>query len=155
MISSHIGHDCVLEDKIVLSNLVQIAGHCKIETGAWFAGLSACHQFVTIGAWSFIAGQTGLDRDAPPFLIISGQRAPKVRGVNKRGLQRAGLSEEQQERIHSAYRQLYRQGGTFIANARALAEQDGLDDNVQALLDNIFKSCQHRFGRYLEVLRTE
>ena len=155
MIGCHIGHDCIVGDKTVLSNLVQIAGHVKIETGAWLAGLAASHQFVTIGGWSFIAGQTGLDRDVPPFLIVSGQRAPKVRGVNKRGLKRAGFSEQQQEQIHSAYRQLYRQGGVLLANAHALAEQDGLDDNVQALLESIFKSCQHRFGRYLETLRTE
>jgi UDP-N-acetylglucosamine acyltransferase len=155
MINVHIGHDCIVGDKIVLSNLVQIAGHVKIETGAWIAGLAASHQFVTIGAWSFIAGQTGLDRDVPPFLIVSGQRAPKVRGVNKRGLKRAGLNEEQQERIHAAYRQLYRQGGTLLTNAKALAAQDGLDDNVRAMVDSIFKSCQHRFGRYREVLRSE
>jgi UDP-N-acetylglucosamine acyltransferase len=153
MIGSHIGHDCIIEDNIVLSNLVQIAGHVHIETGAWLAGLAASHQFVTIGKWCFIAGQAGLARDAPPFLIISGQHPPKVRGVNKRGLKRAGLTEQQQERINAAYRQLYRQGGTLLANARALASQDGLDENVRAMVENIFRSCQHRFGRYLEVLR--
>jgi UDP-N-acetylglucosamine acyltransferase len=155
MVGCHLGHDCIVGDKIVLSNLVQIAGHVHIETGAWIAGLAASHQFVTIGGWSFIAGQTGLDRDVPPFLIVSGQRAPKVRGVNKRGLKRAGLSELQQDRIHNTYRQLYRQGGTLLANAQAVARQDGLDNNVRALLDSIFKSSQHRFGRYLETLRTE
>ena len=41
MVSVHIGHDCILEDKIVMSNLVQIGGHCRIETGAWFSGLAA------------------------------------------------------------------------------------------------------------------
>ncbi len=153
MVGCHIGHDCLIADNVVLSNLVQIAGHVHIETGAWLAGLAASHQFVTIGKWSFIAGQTGLARDAPPFLIISGQHPPKVRGVNKRGLKRAGLNEPQQERIQAAYRQLYRKGGTLLANARALAAQDGLDENVRAMVDNIFRSCQHRFGRYLEVLR--
>jgi UDP-N-acetylglucosamine acyltransferase len=155
MINSHIGHDCIVGDNIVLSNLVQIGGHVRIETGAWVAGLAASHQFVTIGGWSFIAGQTGLNRDVPPFLIVSGQHPPKVRGVNKRGLRRAGLNDEQQERIQSAYRQLYRKGGTLLANAKALAEQDGLDPNVRSMVDSIFRSCQHRFGRYREVMRSE
>jgi UDP-N-acetylglucosamine acyltransferase len=155
MIGTHIGHDCVIADNIVLSNLVQIAGHVHIESGAWLAGLAASHQFVTIGGWSFIAGQTGLSRDVPPFLIVSGQHPPKVRGINKRGLRRAGLNEQQQERIHNAYHQLYRQGGTLLANAKSLAAQDGLDGNVRAMVDSIFKSCQHRFGRYREVLRSE
>jgi len=154
MVGAHLGHDCVVEDKVVLSNYVQIAGHVKIERGAWFSGLAASHQFVTIGRWSYIAGLAGLNRDVPPFLIVSGHYPPRVRGVNKRGLSRAGLSEQQQERIYDAYRKLYRQSGPLLGNAEELARQDGLDENVRAMVDSIFKSNQHRFGRYLESLRT-
>ncbi len=93
MVGVHLGHDCVIEDKIVLSNYVQIGGHVKIETGAWFSGLAASHQFVTVGQWAYIAGLAGLNRDVPPFLIVSGHYPPRVRGVNKRGMARAGLSE--------------------------------------------------------------
>jgi acyl-[acyl carrier protein]--UDP-N-acetylglucosamine O-acyltransferase len=77
-----------------------------------------------------------------------------VRGVNRRGLLRAGLSEQQQEHIHEAYRRLYRQGGPLLGNAEALARQDGLDENVRAMVDAIFKSSQHKFGRYRESQRT-
>ena len=153
MIGSHVGHDCVVEDKVVLSNHVQIAGHVKIETGAWLAGMAGVHQFVTVGRWSFVAGLAGLTRDLPPFLIASGHYPPKIRGVNKRGLVRAGLTERQQEDIYVAYKQLYRRGSTLLANAKELAERDGLDENVRALLDAIFHSHQHRFGRYLESFR--
>jgi UDP-N-acetylglucosamine acyltransferase len=154
MVGAHIGHDCTVEDKVVLSNYVQIAGHVKIETGAWFSGLAASHQFVTIGRWSYIAGLAGLNRDVPPFLIVSGHYPPRVRGVNKRGLLRAGLSEQQQEHIYEAYRKLYRQGGALLGNAQELARLDGLDENVRAMVDAIFKSSQHKFGRYRESLRT-
>jgi UDP-N-acetylglucosamine acyltransferase len=155
MVGCHIGHDVILEDKIVLSNLVQIGGHVKIEMGAWFSGLAASHQFVTIGRWSYIAGLAGLSHDVPPFLIVSGHYPPCVRGVNKRGMNRAGLDEERQERIFDAYKQLYRQGGTLLNNARQLAAQDGLDENVRDMIDAILKSSEHRFGRYRETLRTE
>lgn len=154
MVGSHLGHDCIVEDKIVLSNYTQIAGHVKIELGAWISGLAASHQFVTIGRWSYIAGLAGLNRDVPPFLIVSGHYPPRVRGVNKRGLLRAGLNEQQQERIYNAYRKLYRQGGPLLSNAEALAREDGLDENVKAMVDSIFKSNQHRFGRFLETHRT-
>jgi len=155
MVNSHIGHDAIIEDKIVLSNLVQIGGHVKIEMGAWFSGLAASHQFVTIGRWSYIAGLAGLSHDVPPFLIISGHYPPRVRGVNKRGMNRAGLNEEQQEHIFEAYKRLYRQGSTLLNNAKELAAQDGLDENVRDMIDAIFKSNEHRFGRYRETLRTE
>ena len=153
MVGSHIGHDAVVEDNVVLSNLVQIGGHVKIERGAWFSGLAASHQFVTIGRWSYIAGLAGLTHDVPPFLIVSGHYPPKVRGVNKRGLARAGLSDEQQAQIYEAYKRLYRQGSALLTNARELAQQDGLDENVRAMVDAIFKSNEHRFGRYRETLR--
>ncbi|OHB67412.1 MAG: acyl-[acyl-carrier-protein]--UDP-N-acetylglucosamine O-acyltransferase [Planctomycetes bacterium RBG_13_62_9] len=155
MVGTHIGHDCTVEDKVVLSNYVQIAGHVKIERGAWISGLAASHQFVTIGQWCFVAGLAGLTRDVPPFLIVSGHYPPRVRGVNKRGMLRAGLNEQQQEQIYDAYKRLYRHssGSTLLASAQELAQQDGLDENVRAMVEAIFRSTQHRFGRYRESLR--
>ena len=154
MIGVHIGHDCILEDKIVLSNYVQIGGHCKIETGAWLSGLAASHQFVTIGKWCYVAGLTGIIRDIPPFLVVSGHYHPqRIRGVNIRGLRRAGMSEEQKEKIFQGYKKLYRKKGVLLQNAVALSKEDGLDENIQAMVDVIIKSSEHRYGRYLETLR--
>ncbi len=153
MIGVHIGHDCTLEDKIVMSNYVQIGGHCKIETGAWLSGLAASHQFVTIGKWCYVAGLAGLNRDVPPFLTISGHYPPRVRAVNERGMERAGLNKQQQENIIEAFRKLYRQGGTLLENTKALANHGQLDENVQAIVDSIINSSKHRFGRYLETFR--
>jgi UDP-N-acetylglucosamine acyltransferase len=153
MIGTHLGHDCVVEDKVVLSNLVQIGGHAKIETGAWMSGLAGAHQFVTVGRWAYAAGLAGLSRDVPPFVMVSGHYPLEVRGVNKRGLTRAGLSEQEQERIFEAYRMLYRNDSPLLVNAQELAKQDGLDENVKAMLDAIIKSHEHRFGRYREGLR--
>jgi UDP-N-acetylglucosamine acyltransferase len=153
MIGVHIGHDCILEDKIVMSNYVQVSGHCRIETGVWLSGVVLLHQFVTIGKWCYAAGLAGINKDVPPFLTVSGHYPPKVRGVNKRGLARAGLNGQQQENINEAYRKLYRQGGALQENAKALRQEDGLDENVQAMLDSIIRSGEQRFGRYLEKFR--
>lgn len=153
MIGVHIGHDCIVEDKVVMSNYVQISGHCKIETGVWLSGMVLLHQFVTIGKWCYAAGIAGINRDVPPFLIVSGHYPPRVRGVNKRGLVRAGLTDEQQRNIFDAYRRLYRSKGTLLANAKALAGEDGLDENVRAMVDMVIHSCEQRYGRYLEKFR--
>lgn len=154
MVGAHIGHDCVLEDKIVMSNLVQIGGHCKIETGVWLSGVVFLHQFVTLGKWCYAAGLAGVNRDIPPFLIVSGHYPPRIRGVNKRGMVRAGLTEQQQQKVLDAYKKLYRRdGSSLLSNARLLAQEDGLDENVRAMVDMIIKSSEHRFGRYLEKFR--
>lgn len=153
MVGVHLGHDCIVEDKIVLSNYVQIGGHCKIEMGAWLSGLAASHQFVTIGKWCYIAGLAGLNRDVPPFLTVSGHYPPRVRAVNQRGMDRAGLSESQQQNIFEAFRKLYRQGGTLLENAKTLACRQDIDENVRAILDSITNSSKHQFGRHLETFR--
>jgi len=153
MVGVHVGHDCTLDDKLVLSNYVQLAGHCRLETGVWLSGVVAIHQFCTIGRWCYAAGLAGINRDIPPFLVVSGHYPPRVRGVNRRGLARAGLDEQQQERIVEAYERLYRRKGALLENAKALARENGLDENVRAMLDMIFKSSEHRFGRYLENFR--
>jgi acyl-[acyl carrier protein]--UDP-N-acetylglucosamine O-acyltransferase len=84
---------------------------------------------------------------------VSGHYPPKVRGVNKRGLIRAGFSEQQQKRIFDAYKKLYRSGGSLLENAKALAHEDGLDENVRVMVDAITRSSEHRYGRYLERFR--
>jgi len=153
MIGVHIGHDCVVEDKVVLSNFVQVSGHCRIRTGVWFSGMVLLHQFVTIGRWCYAAGLTGINHDVPPFVMVSGHYPPRVRGVNKRGLDRAGMSGQEQGRILDAFKKLYRSGGPLLENARALAEEDGLDENVREMVEVIMNSSKHRFGRYLETFR--
>jgi UDP-N-acetylglucosamine acyltransferase len=153
MIGVHIGHDCIIENKIVMSNFVQVSGHCKIETGAWLSGMVLLHQFVTIGKWVYASGLAGINRDIAPFLLVSGHYPMRVRGVNKRGMIRAGLNEEQQKNVLHAYKKLYRSPGTLVNNAKELAKQQDLDENVKAMVDNILKSNEHRYSRYLESFR--
>ncbi len=153
MIGVHVGHDCIIEDKTVISNNTQVSGHCKIETGVWLSGTVQIHQFVTIGQWSYAAGFAGLNRDVTPFVVVSGHYPPEIRTVNKRGLTRAGLDENQQKAINDAFKVLYRKKTSLLQNAQTLAAQDGLDENVKAMVDSVINSGKHRFGRYLETLR--
>jgi UDP-N-acetylglucosamine acyltransferase len=153
MVGVHLGHDCVLEDRIVISNYSQISGHCRIETGVWLSGMVAVHQFVTFGKWCYAAGFSGVNHDIPPFVIVSGHYPPEVRSINKRGLARAGLTEDQQEKIVKAFKRIYRGEGALLDRVKAMAAEDGLDENVRAMIDAILRSSLHRFGRYLETHR--
>ena len=156
MIGVHIGHDCLLEDKIVISNYSRISGHCKLETGVWLSGMVAVHQFVTFGKWCYAAGFAGINHDVPPFVIVSGHYPPEVRSVNKRGLERAGFTDEQQAKITEAFKKIYRDdNGVLLERVKTLAAQDGLDENVLAMVGAIIRSSEHRFGRYLEIFRDQ
>jgi UDP-N-acetylglucosamine acyltransferase len=118
MVGVHVGHDCILEDKIVISNCSQLSGHCKVEMGAWLSAISGAHQFVTIGKWCYIGGLSGITHDITPFIIVSGSYPLKVRSINKRGIVRAGLSPDQAAQVVRAFRKLYRSGGALLENAQ-------------------------------------
>jgi UDP-N-acetylglucosamine acyltransferase len=154
MIGMHIGHDCVLENNIVMSNFTQLSGHCKVEEGVWFAGVVLVHQFVTIGKWSYAAGLSGINHDVPPFVMISGHYPSDVRSINKRGLDRAGYDAQSQKDILRAFKRIYKSDeGVFSDRVDGLAAEEGLDVNVRYMVDSIQRSNKHRFGRHLELFR--
>ncbi len=153
MINVHLGHDCVLADNIVISNCTQVSGHCKIETGAWLSGMVAVHQFVTIGKWCYAAGYTGINHDVPPFVIVSGSYPMEIRAINKRGLARAGLSQEEQDSVFEAYKFIWRSDEPVMQQVKELADGDGLSEPVKDMLDAMLNSSKQRFGRHLELYR--
>lgn len=153
MINVHLGHDCVLEDNIVISNCTQVSGHCKIEMGAWLSGNVLVHQFVTIGKWCYAAGLAGINHDVPPYVIVSGHYPMEIRAINKRGLSRAGLTPDQQGSVMDAFKFIWRNSGPILERVKELAEQDGLNEPVLAIIDAVTNSSKQRFGRHLELYR--
>lgn len=103
----HIGHDCRVGNSVILSNVVQLAGHVTIEDKAIISGVSAVHQFARIGRHSFIGGMSRVSKDIPPFLKAVGNPV-KLYGLNTIGLQRSGMDEETIRELKRAYRLLFR-----------------------------------------------
>lgn len=109
MAYSHIAHDCIIGDNVIIANTVQLAGHVEIGDYAIIGGMAAAIQFSKIGAHCYIAGGTEIVKDIPPF--IKAGRAPlSYVGVNSVGLQRRGFSSEQINGILEIYRNIYMRG---------------------------------------------
>jgi UDP-N-acetylglucosamine acyltransferase len=104
---SHVAHDCVLGNHIIMSNAVNLAGHVEVGDWAIFSGYAGAHQFCRIGAHAFIANNTAVLQDIPPYVLAAGQPA-EPRAVNIEGLKRRGFTEEQMRAIRNAFRVLYR-----------------------------------------------
>ncbi|MEO8314046.1 MAG: acyl-ACP--UDP-N-acetylglucosamine O-acyltransferase [Pseudomonadota bacterium] len=122
---SHIAHDCVLGSNIILSNVVNLAGH--VELGDWviMGGFAGAHQFCRIGAHAFIGNNTSVIQDIPPYVLATGHPA-EPRSVNIEGLKRRGYTEEQIRAIRNAYRLLYRSELKLedaVAQLRAMAAE--------------------------------
>src|SRR5689334_25095393 len=103
----HLAHDCHIGNNVILSNVVQRAGHVSVEDRAIVTGLSAVHQFIRIGRQSFIGGCSRVSKDIPPFLKAVGNPV-KLYGLNTVGLQRSGMEETTIRELKRAYRLLFR-----------------------------------------------
>jgi UDP-N-acetylglucosamine acyltransferase len=125
MAYSHVAHNCVLEDNVIIANSVSLAGHVYIESGARISGLVGVHQFVRVGRLAMIGGLSRIDRDIPPFTLVNGNPA-EVRGLNQVGLQRAGLTELQEgnayRELKKAYRLVYRSKLTLTVAIAELSQ---------------------------------
>lgn len=137
MAFSHIAHDDQIGDQVIISNGTQLAGHVHIADRAFISGLCAIHQFVHIGRLAMVAGGSMVDRDVAPFTMVAGDRA-KLRGLNARGLQRAGLSGPARRQLRAAYQQIFRAGLRLEeALNRVRADSEFNTPEVKELLDFI------------------
>ncbi|MEP6904834.1 MAG: acyl-ACP--UDP-N-acetylglucosamine O-acyltransferase [Gemmatimonadales bacterium] len=103
----HLAHDCHIGDGVIMANGVQLAGHVTVDDKATISGLSAVHQFVRIGRYSFIGGCSRVSKDIPPFLKAVGNPV-KLYGLNSVGLQRNGFPDEVVRELKRAYRLFFR-----------------------------------------------
>ncbi len=87
MATSHIAHDCVLGDHVIIVNGCGIAGHVEIGDFTVMGGLSAVHQFGKIGKHVMVSGGTLVRKDIPPYVKVA--REPmSYAGINSVGLRR-------------------------------------------------------------------
>jgi UDP-N-acetylglucosamine acyltransferase len=107
MAYSHVAHNCVIEDEVIIANSVALAGHIHIESKARISGVLGVHQFVHIGRLAMVGGMSRIERDVPPFTIVEGNPS-RVRSLNLVGLKRSGVSSEEINLIKKAFRLVYR-----------------------------------------------
>ncbi len=106
MAYSHVAHDCIIGDRVILANAATLGGHVTVEDWAVVGALCPVHQFVRIGAHAYIGGGTTITRDVLPFSKTVAARDTHAYGVNALGLERRGFSRERVRKIHHAFRLL-------------------------------------------------
>jgi UDP-N-acetylglucosamine acyltransferase len=125
MAYSHVAHDCVLGDRVIMANGATLAGHVRIDDYAILGGLCAVHQFTRVGCHVMVSGGSMVAQDIPPYTIAQGDRAKTV-GINQIGLKRRDFSDEIVSDIKQAYKLVFRSG---------LRLEDALD-RIEAELDS-------------------
>ncbi len=106
MAYSHVAHDCIVGDNVIISNSTQLAGEVVVDNFAVIGGGTLVHQFCHLGAHVMIQGGALINKDIPPF--VKAAREPiAYTGVNSVGLRRRGFTSEQIREIQEVYRYIY------------------------------------------------
>ena len=149
MAYSHIGHDCSIGDNCVLSNNCQIAGHVKIGDWVWIAGVTAIHQFVTIGQHAYIAGGSLVSKDVPPY--IKAVRNPlSYGGINSVGLKRRGFSQEKINHILDIYRIIFNKSLNTSQALQFIEEEVKVTDERDEIVEFIRNCSRGIIRKYLK-----
>jgi len=120
MAYAHIAHDCVVGDHTILANNATLAGHVTVGDWVVIGGLSAVHQFCSVGPHAMAGGGSIVLRDIPPYVMCNGNPA-EPHGINTEGLKRRGFEAETINLLRRAYKMLYKEGMTTVEAVSALA----------------------------------
>ncbi len=139
MAYSHVAHDCVLGDGIILANSVNLAGHVTIHDHVIIGGLTGVHQFVTLGTHAMIGALFRVSKDVPPYVLAGGQPL-SYEGLNLIGLRRRGFSPNAIQSIADTYNLIYRSKLNVSQALQKLTSMDGKISEIETIIDFIQKS---------------
>ena len=109
MAYSHVAHDCIIKNNVIIGNCTQLAGEVEVDDYAILSAGTLVHQFSRIGKHVMIQGGSRVGKDIPPYIMV-GREPITYSGVNIVGLRRRGFTNEQISIIQEIYRSLYQSG---------------------------------------------
>lgn len=111
MVNSHAGHDCQVGSRCVFANAALLGGSVRVGDDVIVGGNAAVHQHCRIGRGALLSGATGLNKDLPPFFMLTGSNV--AGSINVVGMRRAGMPGPHIDDVKWAYKLLYRKGLSF------------------------------------------
>ena len=133
----HVAHDCTLGNYVIMANGASLAGHIEIQDHATVGAFTMIHQFCRIGAYSFLGSATLVNQDILPYSKTSAPRPMGVYGINKVGLERRGLAQEDIKELDAAFRLLTRSKLNTTQALEAIAAKGFQSPHVQVLVEFI------------------
>jgi UDP-N-acetylglucosamine acyltransferase len=119
----HLGHDCVLENNVIIAPGTGLGGFVTVEDKAFISGGVMVHQFVHIGSLAMVGGNAKITQDVLPFMTIDGNPA-HVSGLNKIGLRRAGFKVDDLNTLKKAYQLLFNHDSKLENRLNELSQLD-------------------------------
>lgn len=140
MAYSHIAHDCVLGNHILLANAATLAGHVTIADHATIGAFSGVHQFCKVGVYGYVGGYSVITKDVLPYSKTVSAREAGNYGVNTIGLERRGFSAESIQSIRAAFRVILQSKLNTSQALEALKERFAGNPDVEPIIEFIESS---------------
>lgn len=134
MLGSHVGHDCIVGDRVVVANNAALAGHVVVGDDVMIGGLSGIHQFCKIGRGAMIGAVCMVTADVIPYGTVMGDRAD-LSGLNLVGLKRRGADKAVINELRAAFGVLFSRDGTLNERTRLVREEYGSNALVIEILE--------------------
>ena len=136
LVGSHVAHDCVVGDNIVMSNNAGLAGHVVVGNRAIIGAMAGVLQFTHIGEGAMIGGMVGVGKDVIPYGIVM---RDGLSGINLVGLQRAGVDKKLVMELAKAYKELFMGEGVFSKRLEKVAAEY----SDHPLVSKVITFCQN------------
>ncbi len=107
MTNSHVAHNCIIGDGVILANDALVAGYGSIGNNVILSGHTAVHQFCRIGRMAMMGGGCAISKDLPPFMMTYSKNN-LVRGLNVIGLRRSRVSRDTMKVLKDLYKIFFR-----------------------------------------------
>jgi len=135
----HVAHDCIIEDKVILANGVQLGGHSEIDYHATVGGMTPVHQFCKVGKHAFIGGGRLVLQDVPPYILANSEPL-KYAGINSVGLRRRGFDLNTRNLIKKAYKVLYMSKFNVSQGIKEIEKNFELTDEIKEIINFVKNS---------------
>lgn len=133
MAMSHVAHDCVLGNQVILANGALLGGHVEIGARAFISGAVTLHQFCRVGRMAMVAASTRVSQDCLPFTITDGNPG-RARALNLVGLRRAGMPAADIAALRRAFHALRSSRGLAATLAEMEAEASAAAQELAAFI---------------------
>lgn len=111
MANSHVAHDCIVDNNVIMCNGALLGGHVKVGRNAFISGNAVVHQFCAIGAYAMLGGLTGVTQDVLPYSLVMDVPSTLYK-LNLVGLRRGGFTSEDITEVEKAHNMWYNWNST-------------------------------------------
>jgi UDP-N-acetylglucosamine acyltransferase len=144
MMSTHVAHDCIVGNHVIMANNATLAGHCEVGDFVVLGGLAAVHQRVRIGRGAMIGGLAGVVADVIPYGSVVGERA-HLAGLNLVGLKRRDAGRAEINGLRAAFGEMFEGEGTLQERVAEVAERHAGNPLVAEVVEFITTGSSRSF----------